>query len=530
MATEFGGSFGAGGARGNVRPVRAPVVPRVCGEPGGAAVPLEDRVRGLLAAGQRGPVNVYGPFGSGKSTALAHLAAALPRELDVVLIDDGTFPRAVNAGVDAGLGRLVVYTSQQRDRQANVPTFVMGPWGPDDCIAYLVNTGRRGRVSSVLDRLKAGRDAGTGGAAPPASDITPASLNGLPELWRIVLDAFAGDDDLSDVPAALRHVFAARLADPAARDAVTAFCFGALRQEVIGDPAAVPRAPAAVPADGDRPPRPVRPAGADPMVRRLLPHRPVQLVLAAQHLAWELRRGAGAAALAHRLPGDLVREAGVLLSLAPKPTANLPRFVPPTAVDQLEGLVLGKDPTVHPLAASLLHACRCGWRPPRDRMPRLAGADLAGARWPGVDLAHADLADADLAGADLSRATLDQASAAGTTLRSACLRSASLRNFRAPKADLRSADLTRANAEGADLCDADLSGSRLDEARLTAARLDRTNLAGASLRSARLRRVKVDAAQVAGADLSGADATGPSSTPSPCARPTWPASASTPRP
>src|SRR5436305_5616594 len=102
MSIELGESFGAGGSGGNVRPVRAPVrapvVPRVCAAAGGAAVPLESRVRALRAAGVRGPVNIYGPPGSGKSTALAHLAAVLPPELDVLLIDDATYERAVNEG------------------------------------------------------------------------------------------------------------------------------------------------------------------------------------------------------------------------------------------------------------------------------------------------------------------------------------------------------------------------------------------------------------------------------------------------
>src|SRR4051794_36849754 len=125
-----------------MRPVRAPVVPRVCTEPGGAAVPLEDRVRRMLAVGERGPVNVYGPPGSGKSTALAHLAAVLPPELDVVLLDGGTYLRAVDA---AGPGRFVVFASRERNQTSTLPAFVMAPWGLDDWIAYLVNTGRRDR-------------------------------------------------------------------------------------------------------------------------------------------------------------------------------------------------------------------------------------------------------------------------------------------------------------------------------------------------------------------------------------------------
>src|SRR4051812_10816773 len=75
MPWGFGESSGAGGSAGSVYPFRAPVVPRACATPGGAALPLHERIKKLLDAGARGPVNVYGPGGSGKSVALAHVAA-----------------------------------------------------------------------------------------------------------------------------------------------------------------------------------------------------------------------------------------------------------------------------------------------------------------------------------------------------------------------------------------------------------------------------------------------------------------------
>lgn len=64
-------------------PERAPVRPRVLTPGNGTALPLEDEVQALAAAGTRGVVYVAGPIGSGKTTALRHLAAVLPAELPV---------------------------------------------------------------------------------------------------------------------------------------------------------------------------------------------------------------------------------------------------------------------------------------------------------------------------------------------------------------------------------------------------------------------------------------------------------------
>src|SRR5690242_21633949 len=76
-------------------PRRATVLPRVCREAGGAALPLEQHVRRLLDAGARGVVGVCGPPGSGKSTALAHVAAVLPSAAPVSFIDGFATPQAL---------------------------------------------------------------------------------------------------------------------------------------------------------------------------------------------------------------------------------------------------------------------------------------------------------------------------------------------------------------------------------------------------------------------------------------------------
>src|SRR6185437_725689 len=68
-------------------PRRATVLPRVCKKAGGAALPLEQHVRRLLDQGVRGVIGLCGPPGSGKSTALAHVAAVLPSAAPISFID-----------------------------------------------------------------------------------------------------------------------------------------------------------------------------------------------------------------------------------------------------------------------------------------------------------------------------------------------------------------------------------------------------------------------------------------------------------
>lgn len=467
-------------------PEFAPVVPRVRSKSGGAALPLHERVKLFLDSCTCGVINVHGPRGSGRTTALADLAARIKDHPRLRLHDGGVFERIESAG----RRHVVVYTSTEPIADA-LASYEMAPWGDDDLIEYLAAV-HRPKCRSVMSRVSAseGRDA----------------LGGSPALWTVVLDELAGNESIADVTEALRHHLAGRLADPVHRDLAMTFCLRALCEEgdpETGWPEAVDVALAL---------QMLKRVGGGP--HPLLWHRPVRVLLAGQRILWDLCGDVGRGfprndceALAHKLPPDLIRE-----------TASLARCRP-AALRRLLAEMKGASPEHHATAASILHAASVGWRPPlspvapgggRDARSwlRLSGALLAGARWAGVDLTGVLLKDADLSGADLRSARLDWARASRVNLSGASLRGASLRCLRAVAADLSGADLTAADAEGADFEEARLAKAELSSAVLAGANLKQADLTGATLRGANLSDAKLDETKLADAVLADANLSG----------------------
>jgi uncharacterized protein YjbI with pentapeptide repeats len=275
------------------------------------------------------------------------------------------------------------------------------------------------------------------------------------------------DESIGDVRTALRHALADRLDDyPALRRDLEDFCLTAIGENLersldfllfglLG-------AGAAGQAPGMVPPRMVR-------------HGPVALMLAADRITSLLEDDPTCTFLARPLARELVEEAarGVTGSRA--------------ALRHLEGAMIRSDQSsVHPMAASLLHAATPGWRLNPVCRPLLAGAFLNRARWPGIHLEHVDLHSADLSEADLCQANLENADATEVRFRRAKLEKAILNSGVALKADFSGANLRSVLAKQASFRQANLSRACLAEADLSGANLQGANIEDADFRGANL--------------------------------------------
>lgn len=474
---------------------RAVVRPRVISTSGGS-LPLEDEIWPLVKSGRRGAVRIWGGPGLGKTTALRHLAALLPAGAHVVLLDQPE-ARDVALALDRGL---VIYTSKVSLHSKEIASFGLASWSDDEFIEYSLGVARE-RCASVMARLK--------------SDIARFDQELAPELWRLVLDRMIGDDAIESVSQVLRLEVVSRLPNDEDRVRIGEVCLKAI---LAG---ATPVA-----------------AFSEAAVNRLIRHRPVSLLLAADRAVAKLASGPeldGLEFLSKPHPRELVDECGPVLACAP------------AAIECLKVVVRSRNPTRHAMAASLLHAARSIWRPEGGWMLSLSGAYLAEAQWPkvnlnstnlrGVDFNRADLEEASLRKASINKGQLSQAVLRGANLdgirgAGACFAGADLSYATARKANFRWASLARANLEGACLRQAwlvksDLRGARLigadltlafledaqiDDADFTNVEFERAVLNGlmlyrAKLDGARFQAARMDQCIMAGVDLRDADFT-----------------------
>jgi uncharacterized protein YjbI with pentapeptide repeats/energy-coupling factor transporter ATP-binding protein EcfA2 len=487
---------------------RAAVRPRVTSPQTGEAIPLEDEIGAMIQEGRGGSVVIAGGPGSGKTTALQHLAAILPPwtrgrvrlfedEIDlttiasagpdplVVLITDLGRIKSTEQAVDLFKGTL----ASAGDRPSS---YRLAAWTQDDAIEYLLANDREA-CASVMGRLRASRDF--------------AFLDGIPELCAVVLDRMACDESIADVRTALRRELADRIeADPVARERFGDHLLQGFRTDAREPPVASMSKFFSIGG--------IPPGGA---FGRLIRHRPAALLLAAERMAAIIEDGLPELALASPYPRELVLEVARRIAASPAAIGHLSDWigdvrgsVPPFITNLKRG--------IHPLAASLLHAATPGWRPEPGCRPRLEGAYLDGAVWPGLNLECGELRGADLRDADLSGADFEKANAGRACFRGANLRDANLRQWVATDADLGRANLAGARARRARFAGADLSGACLIDAELWLADLTGTRIEGAdftraNLEDARLtglplRQARFDGARFGGADLRGCDLEG----------------------
>jgi uncharacterized protein YjbI with pentapeptide repeats len=463
--------------RPTIVPQRAIVTPRAVAPESGDALPLEDLIRPRLAADPEARIFIRGGPGSGKTTALRHLAAVMTGVGPITWIDEPgdeeISGRVVMAGDDGPPDGFAVYE--------------LAPWSGDETLEYLLArhpedcASVMGRLGSTHDRERPG---------------------GRPDVLTRVLDAMAGNADLTGWHDALDAVLEVDF--QSARGQVAEDCLDDLRFR-IEPPKLMDRV-----LDERRlralvPPR-VKPRspGVDlPTSHGLLRHEDVR-----RHLVAE--------ALLERLRTDDLRRASLELWW---PREILQAVAPRLAheSDILETLrdVCRRDDEMHrraqPTAAAILVVADPDWRP--DALKDLTFAGLSGAVWPGVDLTGADLRGADLSRADLDGADLSLADAFAADLFGASLRSAVMAGLEGHAIDLRNADLSGADLSEsvlseARLAGADLTGANLSRARLRAADLTDAILEGATLDKALLTEAVLGGARLAGTSLQEADLSG----------------------
>lgn len=439
--------FGLPGA-GRIVPSRAAVSPRVVIAGQTAAIPLEDRIRELLDRKTRGLVNLVGPPGSGKTTALRHLSAVFASDVPLYLADDGLDPKLRALGGNP----LVLVASERAIDFRRFLIFEMAPWTEEDLASYLLAT-HSARCRAVMGRV----------LTDPDRDL----LCGLPELWRIVLDEMATDDSLATADSALSRFLDRELARKQEREAAEQH---ALMTMVPGG------------TIGEELHPPVT------RMERLLRYDAIRMSLAAQQLLKRLCRRTADQYLSMKLPAELMYRAAALATELPEVLAAL------------DEMTRAANSSLHPAAVSILQATRTGWRPAHPHVPNLNNASLAGVQWDDVHLAGGKMCQADFSGASLANADLAASMWSGACLTGATLRNASLRGAVFSGANLAKANLGGATADSAAFANADLS-----EANFSGADLRSTNFRNAHLCKARLCRADLSGADLVGASLETVD-------------------------
>lgn len=429
--------------------------PRVQTCAGGVARLLEDEVAELLAAGRAARVVLCGAPQSGKSTALAHLAAVFAGEARLGLRDGRGMP-ATDALVEVATLPGVV-SAPGTPRQVR-PTWMMAKWSDDDCLEYLCSRHKE-RTAVAFARWQAcSEDHG---------------LYRWPGHCTAVLDLLAGEDLAADAWQSLRLVVQRTTADEHAVLGLRAL------QQFLAVSRPIPAATTTLPSATGAAWLQSEAAAALLAAEALLDDAAALPSIKLASLRWQRR---------------LAVALHVVMQMQPRRREHLR--------DVLEHAPAGIDLR---LPLSLLAATEQGFRPPRARFERLAHAMLAYADLHDVTIAG-DCSQVNLAFANLRGATLDGALLTGAHLEGADVWGASLERAQAARA--RAANVIADGVRGddvqfayADLCGARFVGASLRRAVLTHARLRGTNFTSADLRGADLSHTDLREVVIEGVDL-----------------------------
>lgn len=458
-----------------IAPQRAVVRPRAISPESGQSLPLEELVSSLLETRLPGKaadsyvIQITGGPGSGKSTALAHLAAVLPQSPEVLFLDD-TIPSR------SSLCRYVIVAYRASDSVGADAVLELAPWGEDDLIEYLLAVHPR-NCGSVVGRLR---------AAAGSSQFV-----GSPEICRPVLDAMAADASLASIRSAVERIVVRAFPTPEEWRLAGERCLALLTGNEDRALAATPK---------------LHSLPEDKSWARPLRHRGVQLLLAASWIMDRLSVGQGESVLSQPLPKELIKE-----------TARYVATHPP-AREELRRILANGTQLAHPMAASLLVAAGDDWRPNPTTPIHLRRGYFADVRWSGVQFPCSagnlsTITMADFKRADLSDALLNGVYACRTNFREARLPRARMNVLNAWEADFSFANLTEADAQHCILSAANLEGAifakaSLLKADLSGACLDGACLVGANLEGAKLVGARIEDADFGGASFAFADLSG----------------------
>lgn len=453
-----------------VLPAFATVRPRVTRRGWSESRPADEVVAEIADELDGGLIEISGPSGSGKSMAVAHLAAALGANERLSFLDEPTA-----AELDVKQGLIVV-----ADLPAGIERYgvelKLAPWGPDDLIESLLANWPEA-CAGVMSRL--------GDAA---------RRRWSPRLAQIVLARFAANTAADNPIAELCGHIREQLPLWAQWHSACRYCLALHSLGLTsGQTVIASEQLEAVVCPNE--------------VRKLLRHTVIHEQLAAEALVEGLDRKS-IADLDRVLSAELTAIAGPRLRSHRRAMKTLTQALQPKT-----------KPTIQAMAASLSYAAIPGrtWRPwARTDAWQLARGRFPAARWSGIVLENGDLSGADLGGAnligacmrnaklhqtnlslaDLSSANLIGIAANAARLAGAVLCGAKLSKASLPFCQLQEGDLSAADLTDVDLEGADLSGAHLGRADLTGARLKSAVLEGASFTGAMLR-----GAMLAGLDL-----------------------------
>jgi uncharacterized protein YjbI with pentapeptide repeats len=333
-------------------------------------------------------------------------------------------------------------------------------------------------------------------------------MQGLPALWSVVLEGMARDESITTAAEAIHACLGVHFADAVLKEkAEEAALLGLLglpdtgpdetlrdRLDIVAPESAATPLPASPEARLTACLRQLTENGVKEDATRLLRLSGPQVLLSAEKILRDIGTKAGCACLEKQLPRDLVERLGKAASTASQ------------VLQHLDELVQGENRSLHPMAASILHAANINWGPVPGRPPNLAGAYLQKADWPGIDLSGGNLAGSDFRGAKLERAILNRATLYEANLRKAELLETSLSKANLRQANLVNADLSRSYGDdvifiGADLTDACIKNAALKSSTFEDAILRNAVLRGANLTGSRFLKTDIQDADFAKAVL-----------------------------